>query len=101
MTYCALRSRPPAGDVLDGAGGFGNGSLPTQAEDHRLQCPQIGEQVTAGAGSQDGQALAPEGVEVGNRRVAPALCRAADELCFWLRYSPADSDSSHSRLGAL
>jgi MoxR-like ATPase len=29
------------------------------------------------------------------------LCRAADELYFWLRYGPADPDSSHSRLEAL
>ncbi len=29
------------------------------------------------------------------------LCRAADELYFWLRYGPADADSSHSRLEAL
>jgi MoxR-like ATPase len=29
------------------------------------------------------------------------LCRAADELYFWLRYGPADPESSHSRLEAL
>jgi len=101
MAYRIFISRPPATYIQDGLGGFRCRSLPTQAEDNRLQRPQIGKQVAARAGSQDGQALAPEGVEVGNRRVAPALCRAADELCFWLRYSPADSDSSHSRLGAL
>ncbi len=29
------------------------------------------------------------------------LCRAANELYFWLRYCPADADSSHSQLEAL
>jgi len=45
-------SRPPAGHVLDGAGGFGDGCLPAQRVNDRDEGLQVRQQVTAGAAGQ-------------------------------------------------
>ena len=59
-----MRLRPPAGGVLDGAGGFGDGRLPTQGVDDRDEGPQVRQQVGAGAAGPVREGFVPEGVEV-------------------------------------
>jgi hypothetical protein len=58
-----MRLRPPAGGVLDGAGGFGDGRLPTQGVDDRDEGPQVRQQVGAGAAGPVREGFVPEGVE--------------------------------------